>query len=190
MSLDKWIELIQSAPLAFSLFFGLVILTIFQGVKKRKTILNGIKWYTDYKVKNKEYKEMLLNDHKKMAEYEQNRIHDREQSFAIQKQLVDAQTKLAEQISDIAQKIDNNQKLTDERFAKSEERQNKRVRAELKDKIMRAYRLHHKTKRITAMELDALEGLIDEYFAVNGNSFVQNVIQPEMYTWEVADEFE
>lgn len=120
-----------------------------------------------------------------MAEQEQNRIHDREQSFAIQKQLVDAQTKLAEQISEISQKIDNNQKITDERFIQSEEKQNKRVRAELKDKIGRTYRYHHELGRINDMEFEALKDLIEEYEDHGGtNSFVHDTVQPEMYVWE------
>jgi hypothetical protein len=132
---------------------------------------------------------MLLSDHDRICAYEDNRKHDREQSFEIQRQLIDANTKLADQITELSKMMQENQRKTDSRFAESEERNQKRIRAELKDKIMRAYRLHHKTRTITAMELDALEGLIEEYFAVKGNSFVQNIVQPEMYTWVVVDEF-
>ena len=133
---------------------------------------------------------MLLSDHDRICAYEDNRKHDREQSFEIQKQLIDANTQLATQLTELSRMMQENQRKTDKRFAESEERNQKRIRAELKDKIMRAYRLHHKTKKITAMELDALEGLVEEQFAVNGNSFVQNIVQPEIYTWSVVDEFE
>lgn len=133
---------------------------------------------------------MLLSDHDRIDQYENARRLDREQSFSIQKQLVDANTQLATQLAELSQMMQENQKKTDQRFAESEERNQKRIRAELKDKIMRAYRLHHKTKKITTMELDALEGLIEEYFAVKGNGFVQNTVRPEMYTWSVVDEFE
>ena len=68
--------------------------------------------------------------------YENNRVNDRKQSLEIQKQLVGAQEKLAEEIKGISIKIDENQKKTDERFALSEKKANERIRAELKDKIM------------------------------------------------------
>jgi len=98
--------------------------------------------------------------------------------------------RLTDAINALGEKIDQNQKKTDERFKESEEKNQKRIRAELKDKIMRAYRLHHQTKRITQMELESLEGLVEEYFAVNGNSFVEKYVQPEMYTWSVEEEFD
>ena len=98
--------------------------------------------------------------------------------------------RLTDAINALGEKIDQNQKKTDERFKESEEKNQKRIRAELKDKIMRAYRLHHQTKRITKMELESLEGLVEEYFAVNGNSFVEKYVQPEMYTWSVEEEFD
>lgn len=98
--------------------------------------------------------------------------------------------KLTEAINAIGTKIDENQQVTDARFKESEEKTQKRIRAELKDKIMRAYRLHHQTKRITQMELEALEGLIEEYFSVKGNSFVEKVVQPEMYTWSIEEDFD
>ena len=38
---------------------------------------------------------------------------------------------------------------------------------------------------INDMELEALEGLIEEYETAGGeNSFVHTVVQKEMYTWE------
>ena len=184
MSLKEWIEILQAAPLAFSLFIGLIIFTIVLAWKKRKSILNGVNWYTDRREKNKQYKEMLLKDHDKVAEQEQNRIRDREQSFEIQRQLIDAQNKLAQQIAEISQKIDNNQRITDARFIQSEEKQNKRVRAELKDKIGRTYRYHHELGKINDMEFEALKDLIEEYEDHGGtNSFVHDTVQPEMYVW-------
>jgi len=190
MKLSEIIDYIDSIP-SSALLIGFIVLGAVIGwfLSNRKDISElWNSWYQSRKRKD-ELLNMLLNDHERMGAYEENRLHDRAQSFEIQKQLVDAQSKLAEQISEISNKIDENQKKTDERFLQSEEKNNKRVRAELKDKIMRAYRLHHKTQRITTMELDALEGLIEEYFQVGGNSFVKNIIQPEMYTWSVEEEF-
>ena len=115
----------------------------------------------------------------------ENRVHDREQSFAIQKELTDAQNKLSESLSNISQKIDDIQRNTDERFKESERKNNKRIRAELKDKISQSYRYYHSLSKINDMELEALEDLIEEYESADGkNSFVHSVVQKEMYTWE------
>lgn len=118
----------------------------------------------------------------------ENRIHDREQSFAIQKELTDAQKELAQSFFTISEKIDAMQAHTDKRFQESEQKNNKRIRAELKDKISRSYRYYHSIGKINDMELETLEDLIEEYEAADGqNSFVHSVVQKEMYTWEKVD---
>ena len=191
MKLTELIDYVDRIP-SSTLLVSLIILGVVIGwfLSNRKDI-KGLwdSWYQTRKRKD-ELLNMLLSDHDRICAYEDNRKHDREQSFEIQKQLIDANTQLATQLTELSRMMQENQRKTDQRFAESEERNQKRIRAELKDKIMRAYRLHHKTKKITAMELDALEGLVEEQFAVNGNSFVQNIVQPEIYTWSVVDEFE
>ena len=83
------------------------------------------------------------------------------------------------------EKIDDMQRNTNERFEESERKNNKRIRAELKDKISRSYRYYHSLGKINDMELEALEDLIEEYEEAEGsNSFVHSVVQKEMYTWE------
>lgn len=85
--------------------------------------------------------------------------------------------------------IDEMQKNTDRRFAESEEKNKKRIRAELKDKISRSYRYYHSLGQINSMELEALEDLIEEYESADGqNSFVHSVVQKEMYTWKKIDQ--
>lgn len=128
---------------------------------------------------------MVLDDHKRMAEYEGNRVHDREQSFKIQKELIDSQTHLADKINEISMQLTEMQKKTDERFATNEEKTNKRIRAELKDKIMRAYRVYHARQYWNDMEKEAFDDLVEEYDQVFGNSFVHEVIVPESCTWEL-----
>ena len=114
-----------------------------------------------------------------------NRMHDRRQSLAIQKELTDAQKRLSDSLSDISRKIDALQQSTDERFIESERKNNKRIRAELKDKISQSYRYYHSLGKINDMELEALEDLMEEYESADGkNSFVHSVVQREMYTWE------
>lgn len=81
---------------------------------------------------------------------------------------------LKKSISELSKKLDEMQ-----------QKNNKRIRAELKDKISQSYRYYHSLGKINDMELEALEDLIEEYEAAQGkNSFVHSVVQKEMYTWE------
>ena len=113
--------------------------------------------------------------HKEMQVYSDNRINDRRQSLAIQKELTDYQNKLTDKVDDICQKLID-----------MEEKENKRVQSEIKERIAQLYRQCSETKQISSMELEALEDLIETYEAHGGeNSFVHSVVQKEMYTWEV-----
>lgn len=186
MKLSEIIDYIDSIP-SSALLIGFIVLGAVIGwfLSNRKDISElWNSWYQSKKRKD-ELLNMLLNDHERMGAYEENRLHDRAQSFEIQKQLVDAQTNLAEQLKTVSFQISEMQRKTDERFAESEEKNNKRIRAELKDKIMRAYRIYHERQSWNEMEKEALEDLIEEYQKVGGNSFVHKVIVPEMYTWKV-----
>lgn len=186
MNLTELIDYIDKIP-SSTLLVGMIVLGVVVGwfLSNRKDIKDlWESWYQRKKRKD-ELLNMLLKDHDRMDEYESNRIHDREQSFEIQKQLVDAQTSLAEQLKTVSFQISEMQRKTDERFTVSEEKNNKRVRAELKDKIMRAYRIYHERQYWNEMEKEALEDLIEEYENVDGNSFVHKIIIPEMYTWEL-----
>lgn len=174
-----------SVFVAFCIFLAFAIIWIIS--KKDFFIGTWNKFYERRKRKD-DFLQMLVDDHKRIKEYEENRIHDREQSFQIQKQLIDANQNLAEKLELMSQKIDENQKRTDERFAITEENNKQRIRAELKDKLLRAYRQHHAAARISSMELEAMSELVEVYSQNGGNSFVHEVIVPEMYTWEVTNE--
>ena len=191
MSISELITWMDTLP-ASACLIGFVVLFVVLGwaLSKRKDIAElWNSWYQIRKRKD-ELLNMILEDHKRLEQFEENRINDRQQSFEIQRQLIDANTQLANKIESLTLMVQENQKRAEERFALNEEKAMKRNRAELKDKIMRSYRLHHKTQSITAIELEVLEGLIEEYYAVNGNSFVKHNVQPDMYTWTVVDEFE
>ena len=159
MKLTELIDYIDRIP-SSTLLVGMIVLGVVVGwfLSNRKDIKElWDSWYQRRKRKD-ELLNMLLNDHDRMGEYENNRIHDREQSFEIQRQLVDAQTNLAEQLKTVSFQISEMQRKTDERFAESEEKNNKRIRAELKDKIMRAYRIYHERQSWNEMEKEALGG--------------------------------
>lgn len=168
-------------------FVSLIILCFICWIifKNRKTIKDFFDGLYNSR-KNKE--DLLKTIHDNQSEIKQimeNRLHDREQSFAIQKELTDAQKELSDSINIISKKLDNMQRSTDERFEESERKNNKRIRAELKDKISQSYRYYHSLGKINDMELEALEDLIEEYEEADGkNSFVHSVVQKEMYTWE------
>ena len=154
-------------------------------VKNRKTVYELFNDLYNRKKNKEELLQTIKDSQSDIKTIMENRIHDREQSLAIQKELTDAQIKLSESLSDISRKIDDMQRNTDKRFMESEQKNNKRIRAELKDKISQSYRYYHSLGKINDMELEALEDLIEEYESAEGqNSFVHSVVQKEMYTWE------
>ena len=60
--------------------------------------------------------------------------------------------------------------------------------AKLKDRIREIYADHHRSQVITKMELETLEGLIDDYTAAGGNSFIHSIVTPELFNWQVVDD--
>lgn len=127
----------------------------------------------------------LMAAQSEIKQFTENRVHDREQSFRIQKELIDAQSDLAKSIDVISNKLDEMQRQTDRRFIESEQKNNKRIRAELKDKISQSYSHYHAVGEINDMEFEALNDLIEEYESAGGkNSFVHTIVQSEMYTWK------
>lgn len=118
---------------------------------------------------------------KKIEGFYENQSKYRGQSLDIQKEWSD-------KIEDVFDKLEDMQKRTDERFVISEEKTNKRVQSEIKERIAQSYRRYNISKKITRMELEALEDLITTYEAHSGiNSFVHSVVQKEMYTWEITE---
>lgn len=112
--------------------------------------------------------------HDEMTAYSVNRINDRRQSLEIQKELNDSQGEITGKVNDICKKLDD-----------MEEKENKRVQSEIKERIAQSYRRYNESKQISSMELEALEDLIATYEAHGGeNSFVHSVVQKEMYTWK------
>lgn len=184
--IKKYFENINSTILIASLLFVVFICwTIF---KNRKTIFDLFNDLYKRKKNKEELLQTIKDNQYNIKKIMENRIHDREQSLSIQKELTYAQNKLSESLSDISHKIDDMKRNTDERFMESERKNNKRIRAELKDKISQSYRYYHELGKINDMELEALEDLIEEYEEADGkNSFVHSVVQKEMYTWEKID---
>lgn len=124
--------------------------------------------------------------HDEMSKFTSNRVSDRQQSLQIQKELKDAQNEMSNKVIDISNKLDEMQKNTDERFVASEEKENKRVQSEIKERISKIYRDCNSSQKISDIELETLEDLIETYELHGGeNSFVHSLVQKEMYSWEV-----
>lgn len=174
---DSMIEKLSSVDLATLVIIIVVVSTICNFlypwfVKLKNHIIKK----NAEKVHGEEIEKLVQENHRRIARYEDNRIHDREQSFQIQQQLTDC-------IADLTAKLE----LLDKGFQEDRERNNKRIRAELKDKISQSYRYHHSIGAWNDIEKESLEGLIEEYEAAGGyNSFVHDVVVPEMYTWQLV----
>ena len=102
--------------------------------------------------------------------------------------LITSQENISKLINSLEKKLTEMQDNTDKRIKENEEKENRRVQAELKDKIGQSYRYYHDIKKINDIEMETLEGLIKTYEDYGGkNSFVHSLVQKEMYTWEHVD---
>ena len=134
---------------------------------------------------DKQFSDFMEEMRREIKQFTDNRIHDRAQSFQIQKELTDAQIAISNSVNNISGKIDELKQETNERFNSNEEKENKRVQADIKDRIAQYYRHYNTVKKISPMELEGLEDLIASYELHGGeNSFVHSAVQKEMYTWE------
>lgn len=181
--ITKYLENIN--PMIIFIAFAILIGVCWIVFKNRKVISEFFNDLYNRRKNKEELLQTIKDNQTDIKTIMENRVHDREQSLSIQKELTEAQNKLSESLSNISKKIDDMQHNTDERFRESERKNNKRIRAELKDKISQSYRYYHSLGKINDMELEALEDLIEEYESAEGqNSFVHSVVQKEMYTWE------
>lgn len=110
-------------------------------------------------------------------EYEDNRIHDRQQSFEKQHAIDCSFDKVNLSIINLTNILKDMQDKDDER-----------EKARLKNSISRLYRECRKEKKWTCMQKDTMESMIDSYNKSGGNSWVHSIVIPEMYTWEIVDE--
>ena len=151
-------------------------------VKKALSIL-GLRTNTSIE------KEQLMNRLDDMQSeidiFKSNRIHDREQSFEIQKQLTEKQVKISETLDRIGDKVD----LLSKEINDMQEKNDSKDRAKLKDRIAQSYRYYHKEQKWTSMDKESFNDLIRSYEASGGkNSFVHSTCEPESETWEIINE--
>lgn len=163
--------------IAFLIFLAFLIYIIRLLFKYRKSLKGAIESWIERENEKEELKRTVSQNKediqtlkKKTDIYSDNRIHDREQSFEIQRQLNTA-------IETLSQKLDD---MT--------ERENERQRAKLKDRIGEMYSCFHESQKWSHMQKEALDDLIKAYEMAGGtNSFVHSIVQPESYTWELTD---
>lgn len=102
MSISELITWMDTLP-ASAVMVGFVVLFVVLGwaLSKRKDIAElWNSWYQIRKRKD-ELLNMILEDHKRLEQFEENRINDRQQSFEIQRQLIDTNTQLANKIESL-----------------------------------------------------------------------------------------
>ena len=114
------IELLSKFDSAVTTTICLIVLIIifwFVGmlIKNRKNIEGILNYWFEHKNKEVAMRTAITDVQAKMKQYEDNRIHDREQSFKIQEQLTDAIAKLNEKL-DAMQKDQLNEKIENMRW--------------------------------------------------------------------------
>lgn len=174
--MTKWLfDKLSSLDGTLAAVLIIILITLFGwGIKFVFKHRNDIKELIEKWFENKSKKNELINivhsNQQRINEFYESRIHDREQSFAVQKQLTDA-------INVIKDKLDE-----------MEQKNNKRIRNEMKNRISDSYRYYHAHLKWNDMEKEAFMGLIEEYESAGGtNSFVHDTVLPEAHTWEVID---
>lgn len=198
--MDSIQQLFQIDWKAFGITIFLVLLGLQTCIKLFQWFLFDLLGIETKSMRLKKHEHELLietaNELKRLSEkykedmdsFSNNRIHDREQSFSIQKELITSQENISKLINSLEKKLTEMQDNTNKRFKENEEKENRRVQAELKDKIGQSYRYYHEVKKINDIEMETLEGLIKTYEDYGGkNSFVHSLVQKEMYTWEHID---
>lgn len=116
---------------------------------------------------------------KHISTYEDNRVHDRQQSLNKQRAIDEHFDELRDILKEVQVSV-----------TKMREKSDIQECANLKDRISRLYRECKDEKKWTKMQKETMEDMIKSYeLSPNGqNSFVHTVVQAEMYTWDIVEE--
>ena len=123
-----------------------------------------IKWFKN----NNNDHDVIIRLEDKMKEYAENRIKDRQQSFEIQKKLVDAQTK----ISDSVQGLKDSIKTISDSNVEKDKQITSLIHAQkemLAEKINEKYKYYLSIGGVPEDERDEFISLHDAYKGVGGN---------------------
>jgi hypothetical protein len=181
-TIDWWnvvIGVLVAIGILFVLYYAKEFLTDKLGITTKKSLA---KQAQEQKIIN--LQEEMIGLHKEIQQFKDARIHDREQSFNIQKELTDKQDVTAQTLENVNGKLDDlAQALKD-----MQDKEDFKERSKLKDRISQSYRFYHKEQKWNKMDQEAFNDLIKAYEASGGpNSFVHSVCEPESLTWEIID---
>lgn len=118
--------------------------------------------------------------------FNEDRVHDREQSFEKQTTLTDMINKVADTQKEIIKKVDS-----------LAEQSRKYQLADMRETLLQAYRYYtsnstNPLKMWTELEKHAFQEQYDVYVANGGNSYMQHTVKPEMDNLRVVslDDYE
>lgn len=154
--------------IAFIIFFAFIMWIVITAFKYRKDIKNGIDGWIKKRQDEEKMTQMVsqhekdIKDLKKTTnQYCDNRVHDREQSFEIQKKLTESMGKLAEAIGRIEEFNSVKEKQLDNLIESQKEI--------LAEKINEKYKYYLSIDGIPEDEYDEFVSLHEAYKSTGGN---------------------
>lgn len=187
VGLDQFLKLFGDITISTLVIIGLALFFCYKGYKQFVKFLENKKELAIQKYKSEEEKDkqikIALEEVAKYPKY-------REQSRQIQKSfrdeidgLKESQKTLAETQQDICLTLKNMQ-----------EKQERRERNKLRDKLLQSYRYYTDKQRNpnqtwTQMESEAFWELFRDYEDAGGNDYMHTVVQPAMNLLKIIDNF-
>lgn len=164
--ITKYIENIN--PMIVLVALVLLIFFCWIAIKNRKVISDFFNDLYNRKKNKEELLQTIKDNQTDIKAIMENRIHDREQSFAIQKELTDAQNKLSNKQSELSNLISENIKsgVSRDKQIASLMLANKELLAE---KINEKYKFYISIKGIPEDEVDEFTNLHTAYKGCGGN---------------------
>lgn len=162
----KYLENIN--PMIVLVALVLLIFFCWIAIKNRKVISDFFNDLYNRKKNKEELLQTIKDNQTDIKAIMENRIHDREQSFAIQKELTDAQNKLSNKQSELSNLISENIKsgVSRDKQIASLMLANKELLAE---KINEKYKFYISIKGIPEDEVDEFTNLHTAYKGCGGN---------------------
>jgi hypothetical protein len=164
--ITKYLENIN--PMIVLVALVLLIFFCWIAIKNRKVISDFFNDLYNRKKNKEELLQTIKDNQTDIKAIMENRIHDREQSFAIQKELTDAQNKLSNKQSELSNLISENIKsgVSRDKQIASLMLANKELLAE---KINEKYKFYISIKGIPEDEVDEFTNLHTAYKGCGGN---------------------
>lgn len=171
--MDYLMELFGGIPVN-GLTVATVLLLIGAGVSLYKTYSKFKKTIVDNAMEAAQRDKKIEETFQEVKKYHEYRVHDREQSFEIQKQLTQSLNELKESTKEHTAHL----KQLDERVLSYE-------LADTRDKLMQNFRYftstyHNPMQAWTELEYEAFTELMKTYEDRGGNGYMHTVVKPAM----------